>query len=116
MNDLFTLSTTYELLLDFNDTSRPVRIEVFRSIENPNIYRARVWDQNTYNLYPTFANIDSKDGLQNKMLSCDEINREITTIVAEDPSLITGKEYPAEEEFVEYVKSLVLAYQATFSA
>ena len=116
MNNLFTLSTTYELLLEFKDTSRPVRIEVFRSVENPNIYRARVWDQNTYNLYPTFVNIDSEDGLQNKMLSCDEVNREITNIVAKEPTLITGKEYPGEKEFVEYVKSLVLAYQATLSA
>jgi len=115
MNTMFSLSATYEMLLEFKDTSRPVRIEVFRSAENENIFRARVWDQNTYNLYPTFANIESEGGLQNKMLSCDELNREITTIVAEDPTLISGKEYSSEEAFVKYVESLVLAYQATLN-
>ena len=100
------------MLLELNDTSRPVRIEVFHSIENKNVFRARIWDQTTYNLYPTLANIEKEGGLQNKMISCDELNREITIMLAEDTTLITGKEYASEKEFVEHVKSLILAYQA----
>ena len=99
------------MLLEFKDTSRPVRIEIFCDTENPNLFRARVWDQNTYNLYPTMLNIDEEGGLKNKMYSCDEINREITLTIAEDPALIRGKEYSNEEEFLNYLQSLVIKYQ-----
>jgi len=112
---MFKLQSTFELLLNFNDTTRPIRIEVFSMTDNPKIYRARVWDQNTYDLYPTFLNMPQDNGEQRKMYSSDEVNREITNIVAEDISLITGKEYPNEEAFVEYVNGLVIDYHETFN-
>ena len=112
MSNIFKLSNTYEMLLKFKDTSRPVRIEIFCGIENPNLFRARVWDQNTYNLYPTMLNIDEEGGLKNKMYSCDEINREITLTIADEATLISGKEYSSEEVFLNYVQSLVMNYQA----
>ncbi len=111
MSNIFKLSNTYEMLLEFKDTSRPVRIEIFCDIENSNLFRARIWDQNTYNLYPTMLNIDEEGGLKNNMYSCDEINREITLTIAEQPTLITGKKYSNEEEFLKYVQSLVVNYQ-----
>ena len=112
---MFKLLNTYELLVDFNSTSRPIRIEVFRNVENKNIFRARVWDQATYNLYPTFANIDPEGGIKNEMFSCDHINQEITVTIAKDSTLITGKEYSSEAAFVEYIKELINEYQAQLS-
>ena len=54
---------------------------------------------------------DEEGGLKNNMYSCDEINREITLTIVEQPTLITGKEYSNEEEFLKYVQSLVIKYQ-----
>ncbi len=115
MNELYKLQSTYELILEFATNTRPVRIEVFRSTKNDKKLRARVWDQNTYNLYPTFANIPEEGGLENKLMSCDEVNREITTLVAEDPELIVGKEWESEDKFIAHIKGLILKYQATLN-
>ena len=114
MSEIFLLSATYEMFIEHNGALRPVRIEIFKEIACENIFRARIWDQNTYNLHPTLANIAEEGGLKNELMSCDEVNREITNIIAEDISLIKGKEYSSEEEFVKYVKSLVDAYQEQF--
>ena len=109
MSKLFELSNTYEMLLDFGSTTRPIRIEIFRGIENINLFRARIWDQCTYNLFPTFLNIDLDS--KKKIYSSDEINREITLTIAEEPNFITGKEYLNEKEFLKYIKSLIIKYQ-----
>jgi len=58
---LFELRNTYEMLLEFGSIARPVRIEIFRCIENQKLYRARIWDQCIYDLYPTFLNLDLKN-------------------------------------------------------
>jgi len=110
MDELFKLSNTYEMLLEFKDVSRMIRVEIFHSTGNDSLYRARIWDQTTYNLYPTFLNIAEDGGLKNEMYSCDEINREITTIIAEEPTLITGKVYSSENDFLEYIKVLIGKY------
>ena len=100
------------MVLEFSTNTRPVRIEIFRSVHNNNKLRARVWDQNTYNLYPTFANIPNEDSLINKFMSCDEVNREITTILSDDPNdLLWGKEWASEENFLRYLKTLIQKYQ-----
>ncbi|MDX2370814.1 MAG: hypothetical protein QNK36_20830 [Colwellia sp.] len=112
MSEYFILLSTYEVILKFATNTRPVRIEIFRSTENEKKLRARVWDQNTYNLYPTFANISEKDGLKNDMMSCDDVNREITTLISEDPNdLFWGKEWESEESFLFFIKELLLKYQ-----
>jgi hypothetical protein len=110
-NDLFKLISTYELVLTLNDAERPVRIEVFSSASNNQIYRARVWVQNTYNLYPTFLNIGEHGEDLHKMHSSDQLDTDITTIIAEDPDLITGKRYGNEQAFLDYLKTRVMYYQ-----
>lgn len=110
MTPLFLLHASYETFLETGNTVRPVRVEVLRSIENPLLFRARIWEQTTYNQYPTFANITKGSGLDNRMLSCDEINREITSLVADSPELITGKEWASEQDFVTHIKGLILRY------
>ncbi len=101
------------MLLEIGSATRPVRKEIFRSIENVNYFRARIWDQCTYDLYPTFLNIDLENN--KKIYSSDELNREITLTVAEESNLITGKEYSNEEEFLKYIKSLIIKYRNTLS-
>ena len=115
MTELFALSSTYELLLEFGSSTRPVRIEIFRSQQNPKKMRARVWDQNTYNLYPTFANIPAEGGLENRIMSCDQVNREISTVVAESPEILLGREWESEEVFLNHLRESIVRYHSTFS-
>lgn len=116
MREYFILKSTYETILEFSTNTRPVRIEIFQSTDNVKKYRARVWDQHTYNLYPTFANIKKEGGLENRMMSCDEVNREITTLLSEDPNdLFWGKEWESEEQFLSYLKELVSKYHESLS-
>lgn len=114
--ELFKLTSTYEVLLELGGTLRPVRVEIFRSEENPRKLRARIWDQNTYNLYPTFANIRPEGGLENRLMSCDELNREISTNVAEDPEILLGREWESEEVFLNHIKDAISRYQTTFDS
>jgi len=112
MSEYFKLKSTYEVFLEFSQNTRPIRIEIFYSIKNNKKLRARVWDQNTYNLYPTFANISEEEGLKNKLLSCDDINREITMILSDEPNdLVWGKEWDSEEKYLSYIKELLNEYQ-----
>jgi len=75
-----------------------------------------VWDQNTYNLYPTFANGPDFGAMENKLWSSDELNREITHLLSEDPEdLAYGKEWESEEEYLTYLKVLVNRYYELFS-
>lgn len=115
MNDnLFKLVSTYELFLALGATERPVRIEVFQSISDNDIYRARVWLQTTYNLYPTFLNSGRKGEDLHNTHSCDQLNAEITTLIAESPDLLTGKRYRREKDFVDYVSSRVMQCKELF--
>ena len=110
MSTYFTLANTYEQLCELGNTIRPLRVEIFRSLEKPNVFRARIWEQTTYNLYPIWANIFEGEGLQNRMLSCDELNREITGLVADEPDIITGKECESEAAFFAHLKTLTTRY------
>ena len=111
MNETFLLKSTYEYVIEFKMNTRPIRIEIFLSLENNKKYRVRVWDQNTYNLYPTFANMPPGGGIENKMMSCDEVNREITTLVAETPEVILGMEWESEASFLNYLKKAIDKYR-----
>jgi len=116
MSEYFVLQSTYEVVLEFSTNTRPVRIEIFRSVDNEKKLRARVWDQTTYNLYPTFANMSKEGGSTNSMMSCDEVNREITTILSDDPNdLFWGKEWDSEDQYLSHLKTLIQNYQASLS-
>lgn len=113
MSSVFTLVSTYELLLDAGETVRPFRIEVFQSRDDKGVFHGRVWQQTTYNLYHTFSNISAGEGIQNRLLSCDEINREVTSLVADSVEFITGKKCESQEEFLEHALALLQAYHAS---
>jgi hypothetical protein len=111
MSEYFKLISTYDVVLEFSTNTRPVRIEILQSTENPKKLRARVWDQNTYNLYPTFANLSQSGVIEHRLWSSDEVNREITNLLSEDPSdLFWGKEWKSEQEYLAYLKGLISRY------
>lgn len=108
VSDLFKLLSTYELPLRQGDIIRPVRIEIFRSIEDCALFKARIWLQNTYNLYPMVVNTGSKGEDLHRTHSCDDLNVDITSLIAEDSSLMTGKTYKNENEFLKYLESRII--------
>ncbi|MFN8756754.1 MAG: hypothetical protein ACK5YB_14585 [Burkholderiales bacterium] len=100
---LFRLSGTYEAFVGSEGSQRLVRIEVLVSLKDHEIYRARVWVQSTYNLYPTFLNL-GKDGADLKQVhSSDQLNAEITSLIADDPSWATGIACSSEQAFLDQV-------------
>ncbi len=111
MNEYFILQSTSEVILEFSTNTRPVRIEIFSGTENKKKLKAKVWDQNTYNMYPTFANMKESGGIENRLMSSDEVNREITTLLSDDPNdLFYGKEWESEEQYLFYIKGLIEKY------
>jgi hypothetical protein len=109
-NELFRLLSTYEFLGHNNDVQLSFRIEVFESLDIPKNYRARVWTSNFYNLYPTFLNTDKTGNDLHHMHSSDQLNIDITCIVADDPEILIGKVFENELSVVNYMRSLILKY------
>jgi hypothetical protein len=112
MIEIWKLSSTYEVLLEIGHTLKPIRIEIFRSQDNQRKFRTRIWEQNTYNLYPTFANILPEGGLENRLMSCDLLNREISIDIAETPEILLGLEWESEEAFLIHLKEAIFRYQS----
>jgi hypothetical protein len=100
----FKLISTYEVIVDNGKIEYPLRIEIFVSCFKDRIYRTRVWSSNTYNLYPTFLNIDDAGNAVQQIFSCDQFDVDITSVIAKNPELITGINFESEEEFFKYVK------------
>lgn len=94
---IFRLSETYEFYIDPVEYSKLVRIEIFKSTDVPCTLRGRVWLQSTYNLYPTFINLEKNS--HNQVFSSDQINQEITLSVATSPDWVTGVETDDEKAF-----------------
>jgi hypothetical protein len=67
------------------------------------MFRARVWIQNTYNLYPTFINTGTQGEDLKQTHSSDQICTEITLLVAEDSEWITGVKSKNAKEFFNLV-------------
>jgi hypothetical protein len=51
---VFTLIETFEFDVTLGDSSWPTRIELFRAIETPDLYRCHVWQVEHYRLQSTF--------------------------------------------------------------
>ena len=111
MNEtLFKLISTYETLATLPTYGGPVRMEIFKSQDDQSLNRARIWLQGTYNLYPSGLNRDEKGGDLHRTHSEDKVDADMTPIICEDYTLVTGKHYASESDFVDYVKSIVQSY------
>jgi hypothetical protein len=108
--NIYRLVSVYEVLLRISKIDRPVRLEIFRSLIDLENYRARIFVQNTYNLYPTFINIGEHGEDLHVVHSADHIDMDITSLVAEVPGLMTGINFPSEDVFLEYVLDLLAKY------
>jgi len=118
MTEFYKLISTYDVVLEFSTNTRPVRIEILRSIDNDKKLRARVWDQITYDLNSTFASFEKANGEKSYIYSSDEVNREITTILSGDESsidLFFGKEWESEQDFLKYLKELLNEYHKSLA-
>jgi hypothetical protein len=104
-NMLFKLTSVYEYFLPAKDQpDKLVRLEIFNSVEETDIYRVRVWLQNTYNLYPTLINIDSQGNDLMSIHSSDDLNQDITSIVFSDGEIILGKRFSDEDSLINHAK------------
>jgi hypothetical protein len=108
--ELFRLLSTYEFVKHNGDVQLPFRIEVFESLDMPNNYRARAWTSNFYNLYPAFLNTDKTGNDLHHIHSSDQVNIDITCIVADDPEILTGKIFENELSVVNYMRCLISKY------
>jgi hypothetical protein len=108
MNNLFRLISTYELFFPPGSTERLVRIDVLQSVSDNKMYRARVWRQTTYNLYPTFLNTGNKGEDLRHTHSSDQLDTDITILIAESPDLLTGVRCESEQDFIKYLISRVM--------
>ena len=116
MSEYFKLLSTYDTAVECSTNTKLVRIEILQSTENYKKFRARAWEQNTYNLFPTLANIAKDGSFENKLGSSDQINNEITMFLSEDPNdLCLGKEWKSESEYLSYLKTLVKRYSELFN-
>ena len=114
MNTLFKLIATYELVVEFSTLERPVRIEIFKPLEDKFLYRARVWMQNTYNLYPAYLNTDKNGEDLNTIHSSDQLDMDMTSLITDDPEIITGKHYMNKSDFLDYLKSSINYFKERF--
>jgi len=103
----FQLTSTHEFFLEFESDEKLVRVEIFSATNERNIFRTRVWLQNTYNLYPTFLNVGPKGEDLKLIHSCDQLNTDITVLIAASPDWITGVFCAAESDFLVMVASKV---------
>ena len=106
---LYRLISTYELLLNIGSAVRPVRIEVFKSPDGDK-YRAHIWMQNRYNLYPSLMNTNEKGDDLHTLHSSDEINQEITALVLDNPDFVSGKEFDSEDKFVRHIEMQIKSF------
>ncbi len=108
--NLYKLLSTYEYSHAYNNVEVPIRIEVLKSVDKDGIYRARVWALNTYNLYPSQVNTgDTGEDLQ-QMHSADQVNQDITTLIADDVEILTGKSFKNEGEVLRYIQNKLTSY------
>jgi len=89
-------------MIEDQNIARPIRIEILQSLDNPNIFRPRVWVKNTYNVYPTTVNTGPKGEDLRSMHSSDDFNNDISNILAEDESFFVGKYYDNEDQVLQY--------------
>jgi hypothetical protein len=110
--DSFKLLEVFEVKLDINGWIRCIRYEIFSSIKEVKKYRARVYIDEQYNLYPYLLNSTSDNNgvALNKHHSVDMINRDITTLLPIGEELAIGKIWLSLDEFMSYLHPQVMSF------
>lgn len=108
--EVFELAKTYETELHTVSGLTSLRVEVFRSLKTPKLYRCRAWVSNEYNLYPSILNSGPQGEDLKKIHTADTISTEITHIIADDENLFRG--FVSEDEERAFERVLKLARNA----
>jgi hypothetical protein len=106
----FRLIESYEFFVKWDIEQKLVRVEMFEAVEEPLVFRTRVWLQNLYNLYPTTLNLGPNNEHVSRLFSSDHLNAEITLSIADNPEWLTGISASSERVFFEMVQSSVIAF------
>jgi hypothetical protein len=107
MPKLFKLANVYELDSTFDSADAHIRIEIFEDADDKNYRRVKVWAKRNYDVYPTLANIGQSGS--DRMYSSDLLAVEITSLITDDLSLLTGKkakEAQVLQEAIDGIKKL----------
>lgn len=107
---IFSLVKTYEFFLENSDDKRLIRIELFEAIDDGEVLRARVWIQNTYNIYPTFLNLGPQGEDLKLIHSSDQLNIDITLSVSDTPEWITGIRGMSTDSFLDLIQKRIVAF------
>lgn len=105
--EVFELAKTYETELRTGSGPISLRVEVFRSLATPKLYRCRAFVSNMYNLYPSIPNSGPHGEDLKKMHTADTISAEITYLIADDEDLVRG--FVSEDEERAFERTLKLA-------
>ena len=98
MEKLFRLTSLYEFKGKFDKRETDFRIEVFEDTNGGGYRRLRVWAKRDYDIHPTFVNIGEAEA--GKIFSSDLLAFDITNLITEDLSLVTGKQI-SEDQILE---------------
>jgi Arc/MetJ family transcription regulator len=107
---IFRLIESYEFFLEQSADKRLIRVEVLEATNDNQLFRARVWLQNTYNLYPTFLNLGASGEDLKQVHSSDQISTEISTLIADEPEWLTGIRCKNAKEFLDSILTRVIAH------
>jgi hypothetical protein len=106
---MYKQMSVYELFVEENSVSVICRLELFESVSDSSLRRARVWIQNFYNMYPTFINTDANGDDLHRTHSSDLLLQEITNLLPIDQSVITGTQAD-EKSLITTLQDAVLIY------
>lgn len=107
MPQIYKLTAVYEWPERIGEWLRFVRVEVFACVSQPGNFRARVWLDENYNLYPARLNSDQNGNAINMIHSTDVVNRDITTLLPGVDEWICGKLFASEDDFVSSIMPAV---------
>lgn len=111
---LFELLACYELVWPDSRVYPPLRFEVLRAVDDASLYRARVWLKTRYNVYPSSMNTGSDGGDLRRVHSADELNAEITSLLADDSAFFTGMRFATQDAFVGYLRSKLESFVSSW--
>lgn len=107
---IFQLLEVYEFFANPDGKNNLVRIEIFEASDESCLFRARIWLQTTYDLHPTFISPHKDDA---RVFSSDQLNQDITLLLADDPSWLTGCRFTNKKIFFDKIFENVRGFFVT---
>jgi hypothetical protein len=109
------MQSVYEFFVNLRGARRPVRIELFKSIDS-DLFRGRVWISGIFNLYPSAINTDNAGNDLRSLHSAEELSIELSALIADDEQYVYGKRCETEREVLDYFVKMVDRYVRSITA